>query len=574
MDERAAAMLAFNAWDGRRVVQLVGTPPSASSVGLSSHGNCRSLLRGRTLDLACLPISMVIVGALPLLRSTRHGRGRRRRWHATARRAQSDEQNSDGEASNARGRLSVVDVERHWEEARALGASPDDIANQCAVLCCVQRQLGYFAALHEGAVGKFSVVNKAPPLPFVLTWEGAGGIDDIYGMSLTVNGAPTLLQQLLGCVKQSQSDHRFGAPAQTSQVKAKVSLLHGFSDISATPTDWVPGTHGLWYCGLDKDGGLTEQVYVPEVVQSVAGDKGISQVLSVFPLIGADDGAEAVGTLPEGHILYRFEAFSGVCPVGNLPTMKTRAITPENAKEALLAQARIGLGDETVLDSTNVRFAALTAKTEDPRVRAFIVPPSGIYSNSHLSLAESLGSSPAAGLDRIRRIFVLAPVWDCYIDGCGLPERRCAWYGKMPLDLVVLERLRSSKAFTELTVEQDMRERAIEVLLPLVGCCLDRAQEFTLVPVLVGGLMAQKAEDYTKILAPYLEDPSNLFVVAGNVGELGETVDSSRRWTQALPTLVNREEGGLTPVFDALELFLTVLAQTPEREQLRFSRRW
>lgn len=477
------------------------------------------------------------------------------------------------------GGLSLADVQRYWEETEGLGTSPQDIANQCAVLCCVQRRLGYFAALHEGAVGKFSVVSKAPPLPLVLTWEGAGGLDEIYGMSLATSGTSTLLQQLLGCVKETQDDQRYSEPAESSQLKAKVALLHDFSDISASPSDWEPGTHGLWYSRASDDAGDDiQQVYLPEVVRTVAGQTtgvdALSQVLRALPVSrGGDEETAAAAPLPEGHTLYRFQTFNGACPVANLPTMKTREVSPEHVKEALLAQARIGLGDDADLDGTNARFAALTAKSDDPRVRAFIVPSSGVYSNSHLNLAESLGSSPATGLNQIRRIFVLAPVWDCYIDGCGLPERRCAWYGQMPLDLVVLERLRSSKAFTELTVEQDMRERAIEVLLPLVGCCLDKAQEFTLVPVLVGGLMSQKAEEYTKILAPYLDDPSNLFVVAGNVGDLGETIDSSRRWTRALPTLT-KDEGALRPVFDALELFLTVLAQTPEREQLRFSRRW
>jgi len=45
---------------------------------------------------------------------------------------------------------------------------PQEIAQQCALLCCVQRKLGYFAALHEGAVGSGSIVNRSPPLPLAL----------------------------------------------------------------------------------------------------------------------------------------------------------------------------------------------------------------------------------------------------------------------------------------------------------------------------------------------------------------------------------------------------------------------
>lgn len=152
----------------------------------------------------------------------------------------------------------------------------------------------------------------------------------------------------------------------------------------------------------------------------------------------------------------------------------------------------------------------------------------------------------------------------------------------MPLDLVVLEKLRSSKAFTELTVEQDMTERAIEVLMPLVDNCLDVEQDFTLVPVLVGGLMSRNAEQYTKLLAPYLADSANLFVVAGDAEELGDSIDfdrgmdlsdSPRRWMKEMPTLVDSSDE-LAPVFDALELFLAVLAQAPRREEFTFNRYW
>lgn len=536
--------------------------------------------------------------------------------------------------------FSLEEVEKKWAEVESMGRDPAEIAQQCALLCCVQRKLGYFAALHEGAVGSGSIVNRSPPLPLVLTWEGAGGLDEIYGMSLAggTGSSTTLLQHLLGCVTQTSKDKRFSDLGEDDgNLKAKVSLLRGFADISQTPGDWTAGEHGLWYSRPSEEGGRTLRVYLPEVVKAVAGE-GEGATQRVVQAL-SESAISDLAALPEGHTLYRFEALGASCQVSSLPSMKTREISSENLKRLLASQARLTMKrrEEDPLPlpaggSGASRFAALTVVDKEaavaapaaasagsdvasmlmgssntasapaaapPRVCGFIVPQSGSYSNAHNDFKAGLEDAFAncVGKEQVRRIFVLAPVWDCYIDGCGLPERRCAWYGDTALDLVVLERLRSSRSFTELTVEQDMRERAIEALLPIVQKVLPEGQEFTLVPVLVGGLMAPKAELYTKLLAPYLADPANLFVVAGSVDELGAGLSAERlngtKEDKAQDGLMPVEFGGvrrgllnevggageakkdmLGPSFDALELFLAVLAQAPEKLELSLTKHW
>lgn len=554
-----------------------------------------STLRSTSLGLRC-SAGALIGAALGVAL----GRAPRRRLRLRATRRREPRRCARGEAP--REALALEEVARSWEQAEALGQALEDIANQCALLCCVHRQLGYFAALHEGAVGSVSVVNRAPALPLVVTWEGPGGMDEVYSMNLAATGGATLLQQLLGCTKEGENDMRWGKPGELGGkgLKAKVSLLRTFEEITSNPDDWTPGRHGLWYYKPLQEGGRVLRVYLPEVAQRIAGDKGVQKVLQVLAAWSRGEKQEDEMGLPAGSLLYRFEVLSGACPVANLPTMKRREISREHVQQMLIAQSRIlpGEGEGEISASSKVKFAALTtvasSTEEELLIRAFIVPTSGAYSNAQLTFGQGFKGTQPAGLDKVRRIFVLASVWDCYIDGCGLPERRCAWYGKVPLDLVVLERLRSSKAFTEVSVEQDMRERAVEVLLPLVGTCLGESQEFTLVPVLVGGLMSQKAEQYTKLLAPYLADSANLFVVAGDIDELGESLDlardgrnsaalgaaadgrpaeDGRRWLREVPTLMS-QKSRLTPVFDALELFLAVLALAPQREQLTFNRYW
>lgn len=489
--------------------------------------------------------------------------------------------------------LSAPRVAESWEQAEALGKAPEEIAQLCALLCCVQRQLGYWAALHEGAVGSGKVVSKAPPLPLILSWEGTDGPDEIYAMSLADNTGTTLLQQLLSCGRKADNDKRWGVPGEeaSKNMKAKVSLLRDFVDISTTPSDWTPGTHGLWY----SDGTAAQCVYLPNVAEQVVNEAStddmvenlLRTVRSRQTRVDADSEEEPqveASSLPEGHSLFRFEALQGECAVSALPSLRTRTITDEHLRDLLYAQARILSRSDTELrqGDSPLRYGMLCEGSENPQVRAFIVPNRGVYSSSETEFSESLLENPPAGLSKVRRVFVLAPVWDCYIDGCGIPEQRCAWYGKVPLDIPELERLRSSKAFQELTVEQDERERAIEALLPLARSCLPEDQLFTLVPVLVGGLMSEKAETYTKLLAPYIADPENLFIVAGDV----ETIADGFNWQKSADlsggperfmlqasSAINRRDI-VVPVFSALELFLAVLAQSSSREQLSMTRYW
>jgi len=481
------------------------------------------------------------------------------------------------------GGFCIEEVESFWEEVDKLGKSAEDIAAQCAWLSCVQRKLGYFAALHEGASGSSAVVSQAPPLPLVLSWEGSRS--EVYETSLAVTGGSNLLQRVLGCEKQAGFDKRSVTPDNDGQLlRAKVSLLRGFKDISETATDFIAGEHGLWYCGAN---GEARRVYLPEVTKKISGDEEDAEatervlraVLS-HGRIGADvdEGEKAELTLPEGCQLYRFDTVGGECPVSNLPTMKRRVMQQEHVRELVLARSRYSSfttessQDGQALEQANSEIVTLTSGADS--IRALFVPPCGSYTFVERSFSAKGYGDRFAG---VQRIFVIASTWDHYIDGIALPERRCAWYGDLALDLVILESLRRSRAFTELNLDQDTTERGIEVLLPLLSDCLGNKNRFTVVPLLVGGLMQGKVEDYAKLLAPYLDDPSNMFVVSGDIHILKNQdvedfdfppTDDPDRWMRDLP--LNLREGEIDPLYDAVELFLAVLAKSSLNEELCF----
>jgi len=494
-------------------------------------------------------------------------------------------------AAEADTKLDLTQVAERWGEAESV-SNGQELAQVCALLCCVQRQLGYMAAHHEGTVGVAQVVSQAPALPLVVSWEGPGGLDEGYGTSFAVNGDTTLLEHVLKCVEQASVDRRFGAVAEevVQDMKAKVSLLQNFTDISETPQDWSLGTHGLWYADDQK----AKVVYLPQVAQEVVDNTSSQNAAQRLAAIvrrrtgsttegdEVDEEEEEEELLPEGHSLYRFETVQGECPISTLPLLQTRKITDEHLRQLLIAKARISPGEDkgSRREGAAPRFAFLGKDEEN--VKAIVAPTQGAYANLESSFSQELVASPPAGLREVQRLFVLAPVWDCYIDGCGIPEQRCAWYGDMPLDIPLLELFRNSKAFQVLTVEQDQRERCVEALLPFVQSCVGEDQKFTLVPILVGGLMTEKAEQYASLLSPYVSDPRNLFVVGGDVDTLGEQFDWKRfsdmsggpeRFMTEAPKFINRAEQ-VVPVFSALELFLSILAAAPEREQLRMTRYW
>eukprot|EP00435_Cladocopium_sp_Y103_P050042 s458_g15.t1 len=343
---------------------------------------------------------------------------------------------------------------------------------------------------NKGFLG-WSGLGGAPALPLALSWEGAG---QVYGTSFAGTADCTLLEHLLDCVERADKDHRFPtpAPADVKDIVAQVSLLRSFADISDSPLDWTPGVHGIWY----SDGQQPQLVYLPQAVEELCRDdpdNAVQRILSMVQRRASPDAEEEEFSLPEGHVLYRFETTSGECPISTLPLLQTRTIVDEHIRQLLfLKAARLKLNG-AVAGSDTPRFALLSG-TEKQLGRAMIVPTEGAYGNFEELFDAELRRDLPKGLRQVRRIFVISPVWDCFIDGCGIPEQRCAWYGNFALDIPLLEELRSSKAFQVLTVDQDQRERSIEALLPFVRSCVAQDQKFTLVPILVGGLMTEKAQ--------------------------------------------------------------------------------
>ena len=88
------------------------------------------------------------------------------------------------------------------------------------------------------------------------------------------------------------------------------------------------------------------------------------------------------------------------------------------------------------------------------------------------------------------------------------------------LDKDIIGALRATRDFLDLTASQDAAEHSLEMHLPYIYKILSKsfkASEFpSLVPIMVGSTSKSDEEHFGALLAPYLADPSNVFVISSD----------------------------------------------------------
>jgi AmmeMemoRadiSam system protein B len=81
----------------------------------------------------------------------------------------------------------------------------------------------------------------------------------------------------------------------------------------------------------------------------------------------------------------------------------------------------------------------------------------------------------------------------------------------------VIAELKATGQFESMSKQTDEDEHSIEMHLPYIYKIMeDKAGEYTIVPILVGALNRLREEFYGKLLAPYLADSENLFVISSD----------------------------------------------------------
>ncbi|GLE09800.1 hypothetical protein PINS_up021656 [Pythium insidiosum] len=120
-------------------------------------------------------------------------------------------------------------------------------------------------------------------------------------------------------------------------------------------------------------------------------------------------------------------------------------------------------------------------------------------------------------LDHVKRVFILGPSHHFYLRGCALTsaDEYETPLGNIAIDREVNEQLLATGKFERMSLQVDEDEHSIEMHLPFVVQVM-KSRAFTAVPILVGDTKRAADAEYGRILAPYLEDDANLFVISSD----------------------------------------------------------
>lgn len=156
---------------------------------------------------------------------------------------------------------------------------------------------------------------------------------------------------------------------------------------------------------------------------------------------------------------------------------------------------------------------------------------------------------------RVKRIFVVGPSHHVYLKSCAVSGASVCEtpVGDLQVDEAVRAELLRSPLFQRMDQSVDEDEHSIEMHLPyvaqvrtrllfiyhtcvrVVGSTLvvyvmqqviEGREDITVVPIMVGAIDAEQEAEYGRFLAPYLEDPTNFFIIR-SVGTNSVNYDGS-----------------------------------------------
>uniref|UniRef100_A0A7S0T795 MEMO1 family protein n=1 Tax=Mantoniella antarctica TaxID=81844 RepID=A0A7S0T795_9CHLO len=175
--------------------------------------------------------------------------------------------------------------------------------------------------------------------------------------------------------------------------------------------------------------------------------------------------------------------------------------------------------------------------------RALIVPHAG-YSYSGPAAAWGY---KCVNPDDIARVFLLGPSHHVFLHKCALS--RAGVYrtplGDLAIDKTVYSELRATGQFMDMELGVDESEHSLEMHLPYIVKTFESRESGMppLVPIMVGALTPAAEAAYGALLAKYLDDPANLFIISSDFCHWGKRFDytpwdkSAGRLHQAIEAL-------------------------------------
>lgn len=170
----------------------------------------------------------------------------------------------------------------------------------------------------------------------------------------------------------------------------------------------------------------------------------------------------------------------------------------------------------------------------------FLSIPMKINSNSNKILKAIIGphagleySGPTAGFaysninpKNYSRVFLLGPSHHMYTTSISLPygEIYETPIGNIEVDQEIISILKKEKNFTTLNKNEEEKEHSLEMHLPFIKKIFGE-NPFKLIPLMVGVVDNDQMEYYGKILAEYLKDEKNLFIISSDFCHWGMNFD-------------------------------------------------
>eukprot|EP00879_Flechtneria_rotunda_P006851 GHRR01007196.1.p1 GENE.GHRR01007196.1~~GHRR01007196.1.p1 ORF type:complete len:235 (+),score=56.16 GHRR01007196.1:471-1175(+) len=119
--------------------------------------------------------------------------------------------------------------------------------------------------------------------------------------------------------------------------------------------------------------------------------------------------------------------------------------------------------------------------------------------------------------DRVQRVFLLGPSHHKYTRKCvlSLAQEYGTPLSKLPIDQAVYADLRATGVFDYMDLDEDEAEHSLELHTPYIAKIMG-SRQFTFVPIMVGSLSFEGEARYGRLLAKYLSDPGNLFIISSD----------------------------------------------------------
>ncbi|KAF3762079.1 UPF0103-domain-containing protein [Cryphonectria parasitica EP155] len=198
-----------------------------------------------------------------------------------------------------------------------------------------------------------------------------------------------------------------------------------------------------------------------------------------------------------------------------------------------------------------------------PKARVIIAPHAG-YSYSGPCAAWAYKS---LDLRSAKRIFVLGPSHTYYLKGSALTTFTAyeTPFGSLHVDQETIQALHSTGKFSYIPPHSDEDEHSLEMHLPYIWKRLEQthgdesAAWPSIVPILIGDNNAAKEKEFGALLAPYLQDPENAFVVSSDFCHWGTRFNYTKYVPGAdrmgeLKSLSRRDARTETPIHEGIRI--------------------